>query len=98
MIFFGARLSLSRLPHVLSTIIALFEFLIILRVIIRLIFRLTKTQEGPVSGFLTAVTEPALRPFRGLLSPVASATGIDFSPAAAILACELLNWLIGVVF
>ncbi len=43
---------------------------------------------------LTGVTEPFIRPFRNLLRRLMPMTMIDFSPIIAILAIQLVGWLL----
>ena len=44
-----------------------------------------------VSEFLNAVTEPMLRPFRRLVSPI---NGIDISPLLLLLFIAFLQWVV----
>lgn len=98
MITLGARLSISAIPRILMTIVSLIELLVILRVIVHLYLRLTNSEGGKVNYLLEKATDPVLSPIQSALDGVTSSTGIDFSPAVAVVLCELLSWLIKLVF
>ena len=98
MITLGARLSISAIPRILITIISLIELLVILRVIVHLYLRLTHSEGGKVNYLLEKATDPVLFPIQRSMDGAISATGIDFSPAVAVVLCELLSWLIKLVF
>lgn len=98
MITLGARLHISAIPRILMTIISLIELLVILRVIVHLYLRLTHGEGGKVNYLLEKATDPVLYPIQKSMDGVISSTGIDFSPAVAVVLCELLSWLIKLVF
>jgi YggT family protein len=77
----------------LSTLIYVYELLIILFIIIQLLFAAglrppyNRTTDA-VLGFLRDICEPFLRVFRRVLPPLG---GFDFSPILAILSLQLIN-------
>ena len=98
MIFFGGRLSLNSIPKILIFLVALYEFCIILRVVVRIVLSITKMPEGRVSDILYRITEPVLYPVRTAIRPALGGLPVDLSPAVAVLLCELLQWLMRLVF
>lgn len=98
MLFLGLRVSLNTFERLIMMIISLYEFLIILRVLLGWLNRLGILPEGRVSAFLTVVTEPVLSPIREALVRLTGSTGYDFSPAVAILLGELLQWIVKIIF
>ena len=90
MIFFGGRLSLNSIPKILIFLVALYELCIILSV--------TKMPEGRVSDILYRITEPVLFPVRTAVKPVLGGLPVDLSPLVAVILCELLQWLMRLVF
>ena len=57
-----------------------------------------KMEEGRFSYVLYRITEPVLFPVRRTIQPLTNAIGVDLSPAAAILLCELLQYLMRLIF
>lgn len=98
MLTFGARLSISTIPRILITLISLFELLVVLRVIVNLYLRITQGEGGRISYTLEKLTDPVLFPIQRSMGGIISSTGIDFSPAVAIVLCEVLSWLIKLIF
>ena len=98
MIFVGARLGFTSIGRIIVTIIAIYEFMIVLRVLLSWLHRLNILPASGVDRFLTAATEPVLGPVRQTLSRVGSFGGWDFSPVVAILLCELLQWIVKLIF
>lgn len=98
MLFLGLRVSLNAIEKIIMTIIALYEFMIVLRVILNWLHRFNILPEGRVSFFLNRVTEPVLSPIRETLLRITGSVGIDFSPAVAIALGELLQWIVKLIF
>ena len=93
MLMLGLRLRLDTVERIIMTVIALYEFMIVLRV-----HRLNIIQEGPVSAFLVRATEPVLSPIRETIFRITGTIGIDFSPIVGILLCELMQWIVKLIF
>lgn len=98
MLYLGLRLSLNTIERLIMTVIALYEFMIVLRVLLGWLHRFGILPEGRVSTFLTVVTEPVLSPIRQTLFRFTGSVGIDFSPVVAIMLCELLQWIVRLIF
>lgn len=98
MLYLGLRLSLNAIERLIMTVIALYEFMIVLRVILSWLHRFNILPEGRFSAFLTVVTEPVLSPIRETLFRFTGSVGLDFSPAVAIALCELLQWIVRLIF
>ncbi len=98
MIFFGGRLQLRTVPQILIFLVAVYEFCIVLRVLLGWLRYFTKTEEGPFSNILYRITEPVLYPVRRTIRPVTERLGLDFSPAVAVVLCEFLQWLMRLIF
>ena len=98
MVFFGGRLSLRSLPEILIALVALYEFCIVLRVLLGWIRYFAKMEEGRFSYVLYRITEPVLYPVRRTIHPLTNVIGVDLSPAAAILLCEILQYLMRLIF
>ncbi|MBQ6646271.1 MAG: YggT family protein [Clostridia bacterium] len=98
MLFLGLRVSLNMVERLIMTVISLYEFMIVLRVLLGWLQRFNILPENRVSSFLTVVTEPVLSPIRETLMRVTGGSGIDFSPAVAIILSELLQWIVRLIF
>ena len=98
MLFLGLRVSLNAIERILMTIIALYEFMIVLRVILNWLQRFNILAENRFSFFLTRVTEPVLSPIRETLFRITGFSGFDLSPVVAIALGELLQWIIKLIF
>ncbi len=98
MIFFGGRLHLNTIPSILIFIVALYELCIVLRVLLSWLRLIAKMEEGPVSLVLYKMTEPVLFPVRRVVQPIIDAISVDITPAVVIALCELLQWLIRLIF
>ncbi len=98
MLFLGLRVSLNAIEKIIMTVIALYEFMIVLRVLLNWLHRWGILPEGRVSFFLNRMTEPILSPIRETLFRLTGFSGIDFSPAVAIALGELLQWIVKLIF
>ena len=99
MLMLGLRFSLTMVEKLIMTVIALYEFMIVLRVILSWLHRFQVLPEGRFSAFITVVTEPVLVPIRQTLARLfGGEIRIDFSPAVAIALGELLQWIVKLIF
>ncbi|NLN26808.1 MAG: YggT family protein [Firmicutes bacterium] len=73
---------------VVSVVLHLYELTLLARVILSW---LPLGRDNPVVRFIYDMTEPIMRPFRGVLPPVG---GLDFSPMLVFL---VFHWVRGII-
>ena len=92
------RFTLTTVEGVLLMLISLVEALIVIRVVIGWLIRFGMMRTNRFSDFIFTVTEPILAPIRAFLARFTGNIGIDLSPLAALLLCEILSWLVRLIF
>ncbi len=93
-----ARITFGTVEYILIAIISMVELLIVIRVVCDWLLRLDIMRENRFSATVFALSEPILSPIRGFIMRLTGALSIDLSPLAALLLCELLSWLVRLIF
>jgi len=80
--------------YMLVWVVEAYQWVIVVRVLLTWV---SPDPRNPIVRALAALTEPALRPFRRLLSPHRTA-GIDFSPMLPILILQFLEMFLKEIY
>ena len=98
MLMLGVRVGLGTIPTIINLLISLWEFMIVIRVIMGWLVRFGIISENGFSSFLYRATEPVLAPLRNFIAEKIGLTSLDISPAVAVGLCILLKWLVALIF